>query len=164
MKLFLTMTLIHTESYLSVKPAKVKINENQKNISTYWQFCIIVIFKASKDLTWVSAGKLGPKMMKNLSQTNVIWEVLGKSRCLLNAYMFNEMLLRLKPRFPISRELLRQTKTKKCNTYYFILKEHVKMSKMIAFHFNLKDSIKMFKSDIFYILFLTSRVLYVQCT
>ena len=76
MKLFLTLTLIHTESYLSVKPGKVKINKNQKNISIYWQFCIIVIFKASKDLTWVSAGKLGPKMMKNLSQTNVIWEVL----------------------------------------------------------------------------------------
>ena len=149
MKLFLTITLIHTESYLSVKPAKVKINENQKSISTYWQFCIIVIFKASKDLNWVSAGKLGPKMMKNLSQTNVIWEVLGKSRCLLKAYMLNEMLLRLKPRFPISRELLRQTKTKKCNTYYFILKEHVKMSKMIAYHFNLKDSLRCLKVTYF---------------
>ena len=64
------------DSYWILSECQTSKSENQKNISTYWQFCSIVIFKASKDLTWVSAGKLGPKMMKNLSQTNVIWEVL----------------------------------------------------------------------------------------
>ena len=49
----------------------------------------------------------------------------------------------------MSKELLRQTKTKICNTYYFILKEHVKMSKMIAYHFNLKDSLRCLKVTYF---------------
>ena len=49
----------------------------------------------------------------------------------------------------MSKELLRQTKTKKCCLYNFILKEHVKMSKMIAHHFNLKDSLRCLKVTYF---------------
>ena len=44
----------------------------------------------------------------------------------MKAYMLNEMLLCLKPLFPMSKELLRQTKTKK----YFLYKGWLAMAKL----------------------------------
>ena len=44
----------------------------------------------------------------------------------MKAYMLNELLLCLKPLFPMSKELLRQTKTKK----YFLYKGWLAIAKL----------------------------------
>ena len=45
-------------------------------------------------------------------------EAKKKSGSSLKTYMLNQMLLRLKPLFPLSKELLQQTKTKKLNVFF----------------------------------------------